>query len=85
MIFSGLLRANCQNSMYVHVELVLWKVILGSQFGIFRTISLDQKLGSEVSESLYKEAHVEAFRESDWNRILAFFKAMMVDGKLKEF
>lgn len=65
LIFSGLLRANCRDSTYVHIVLVLWEVVLGSQLGIFTTVSftLDQELGSKVSGRLYRESSLGSFQE----------------------
>lgn len=39
LIFSGLFRANWQDNMYIFIVLVLWRIILGCQVGIFTTVS----------------------------------------------
>lgn len=85
LIFSGLLRANCRNSTYVHIVLVLWAWVLSWAFSQQFHLLWTKSWGPKFPEGYTGKAHLEAFRKSDWNRILVFFKAMMVDGELKEF
>lgn len=48
LILLGLFNANWQDNMCIFVVLLLWRIILGCQVGIFTTVSftLDQKSGT---------------------------------------